>query len=105
MGRCGVGLGLKRLAGVEEQSAHVIEAERGLMPGDEHVRNLVAVNDNALHPGQREQVLRAAQTESGPRTAIVGGRQHQTYGPTDIVRWLEGVQIAQLPWREFTISA
>jgi hypothetical protein len=67
------------------------------------VFSVVAVKDNALHPGQREQTLRSAQMQFGLRTAIIGERQHQTYGPTDIVRWLQGVHIAQLPWREFTI--
>lgn len=64
--------------------------------------SVVAVKDSALQPGQRERTLEAFQTEFGPRTAILGvsGR---SYGPTDIVRWLEGVHPSRLPWREFTL--
>ena len=65
--------------------------------------SVVAVRDSALHPGQREETLRAAQVHFGPRTAIMGERQHRAYGPGDIVRWLGGVHPAQLPWREFTL--
>ena len=68
------------------------------------VFSVVAVQDSALHPGQREDVLQAAQSQFGPRTAIIGERRHQTYGPDDIVRWLSGVHPAQLPWREFTLN-
>jgi hypothetical protein len=68
------------------------------------VFSVVAVQDSALNPGQREETLRAAQMQFGPRTAIMGERRHQTYGPDDIVRWLSGVHIAQLPWREFTLN-
>jgi hypothetical protein len=67
------------------------------------VFSVVAVKDSALQPGQRDNALRAAQVEFGPRTAIMGERQGETYGPDDIVRWLQGVQPAQLPWRDFTL--
>jgi hypothetical protein len=67
------------------------------------VFSVVAVKDSALHPGRREEVLAAFQAEFGPRTALIGERQHRTYGPEDIVRWLRGVHPAQLPWREFTL--
>ena len=68
------------------------------------VFSVVAVKDSALNPGQREDTLQAAQTQFGPRTAIIGERRHQTYGPDDIVRWLHGVHPGQLPWREFTLN-
>jgi hypothetical protein len=68
------------------------------------VFSVVAVKDTALHPGQRDETLRAAQVEFGPRTVIMGERHHQTYGPDDIVRWLRNVHPAQLPWREFTLN-
>ena len=67
------------------------------------VFSVVAVKDSALHPGQRDATLNAAQLEFGPRTAIMGERQHRVYGPDDIVRWLRNVHPAQLPWREFTL--
>ena len=44
------------------------------------------------------------QAQFGPRTAIMGERRHQTYGPDDIVRWLNGIHPAQLPWRDFTLN-
>jgi hypothetical protein len=65
---------------------------------------VVAVKDSVFQsPTQREETLRAAQDEFGARTAILGERQYQTYGPDDIVRWLNGVSVEQLPWREFTL--
>jgi hypothetical protein len=65
---------------------------------------VLAVKDSVFHnPTQREETLRAAQVEFGVRTAILGERQHRTYGPDDIVRWLKGVSVEQLPWREFTL--
>ena len=67
------------------------------------VFSVVAVKDSALQPGQREDALDVAQAHFGPRTAIMGERQHRTYGPDDIVRWLRGVHPGQLPWREFTL--
>jgi hypothetical protein len=33
----------------------------------------------------------------------MGEGQGGTYGPDDIVSWLEGVQPSQLPWREFSL--
>ena len=68
------------------------------------VFSVVAVKDSALNPGQRQGTLQAAQAQFGPRTAIIGERRHQTYGPDDIVRWLSGIHPAQLPWRDFTLS-
>jgi hypothetical protein len=68
------------------------------------VFSVVAVQDSALNPGQRDATLRAAQQQFGPRTALLGERQHQTYGPDDIVRWLSSVSLEQLPWREFTLN-
>jgi hypothetical protein len=66
--------------------------------------SVVAVKDTALNPGQRDQVLREAQNVFGPRTAIMGERHHEAYGPDDIVRWLSGIQPFQLPWREFNLN-
>jgi len=68
------------------------------------VFSVVSVKDSALNPDQRDATLQAAQVHFGPRTAIVGERRHQTYGPDDIVRWLSGIHLAQLPWREFTLN-
>ncbi len=68
------------------------------------VFSVVAMKDTALHPGQRDDALAAAQAEFGPRTVIMGERQHQTYGPDDIVRFLQNVDPSQLPWREFTLN-
>jgi hypothetical protein len=68
------------------------------------VFSVVAVKDSALNPAERENTLQAAQTQFGPRTASMGERRHQTFGPDDIVRWLSGIDAAQLPWREFTLN-
>ena len=40
----------------------------------------------------------------GQRAALVGERDHRTYGPRDIVAWLQNIDPARLPWREFSVS-
>jgi hypothetical protein len=66
---------------------------------------IVLVKDRVIHdPTERDQVLVAAQSEFGVRAALIGEQQRQTYGPQDIVRWMEGITIEQLPWREFSLN-
>jgi hypothetical protein len=66
---------------------------------------IVLVKDHVIHSaGERNEVLVASQRQFGVRAALLGETQHETYGPPGSVRWLEGVSIEQLPWREFTIS-
>lgn len=65
---------------------------------------VLAVKDSVFHsPTERDEVLRAAQFQFGPHTAILGETQHNTYGPDDVVRRLKSVSVEQLPWREFTL--
>jgi hypothetical protein len=37
--------------------------------------------------------------------ALLGERQHRTFGREDVVRWLRNVPVSRLPWRELTIAA
>ena len=66
---------------------------------------VMAVKDRVIQdPALRERMMAFGQTEWGARTALVGERNHRTYGPRDIVRWLETVALEQLPWREFRFN-
>jgi hypothetical protein len=66
---------------------------------------VVLVKDRVIHePSGREQIARVSQRFFGARAALMGERELRTWGPRDIVAWLEGVPVEQLPWREFTVS-
>jgi hypothetical protein len=66
---------------------------------------VVLVKDPVINnPAQANEVLLAAQSQFGVRAALVGETQHKTYGPDDLVRWMEGISIEQLPWQEFSIN-
>lgn len=66
---------------------------------------VVLVKDHVIrNPTEADQVLLAAQNQFGVRAALVGEQERRTYGPQDIVRWMEGISIEQLPWREFSIN-
>lgn len=54
-------------------------------------------------PSQRDQMLAFGQQEFGVRTVLLA-EDGRSWGPPDMVRWLEGVSPAQLPWREFSMS-
>jgi hypothetical protein len=56
------------------------------------------VND----PDQREALLDAGLQWFGVRTALLS-EDGRTWGPPDIVRWLRGVHVGQLPWRSFSV--
>ena len=63
---------------------------------------VLAVQDRVIQdPTLREEMMEFGWQEWGVRTALVGERNYRTWGPDDIVRWLEGVTLDQLPWREF----
>jgi len=64
---------------------------------------VVLVKDQVIHdPNERDTMILASQREFGLRAALMGERQQETYGPPDIVKWLEGVAFEQLPWQEFS---
>jgi hypothetical protein len=66
---------------------------------------IVLVKDQVIHdPSERESLLRFSRQQFGQRAALMGERERQTYGPHDIVKWLEGVAFEQLPWREFSLN-
>jgi hypothetical protein len=66
---------------------------------------IVLVKDQVIHdPNEREDLLRFSRQKFGQRAALMGERQRETYGPRDIVSWLEGVAFEQLPWREFSLN-
>jgi hypothetical protein len=66
---------------------------------------VVLVKDQVIHdPNERTTMILASQREFGLRAALMGERQQETYGPPDIVKWLEGVAFEQLPWQEFSLN-
>jgi len=54
------------------------------------------------NPAEREAMVASARRWFGVRTALLaeGGR---TWGPNDIVRWLQNIHVSQLPWRKFNV--
>lgn len=65
---------------------------------------ILAVKNNVVSsPRLREEMLAFGQREFGVRTALLA-ENGQTWGPTDIVNWLSGILVEQLPWREFSIG-
>lgn len=66
---------------------------------------IVLVKDRVIHdPNERDTLIQASEREFGRRAALMGERQRETYGPRDIVKWLEGIAFEQLPWREFSLN-
>lgn len=67
---------------------------------------VVAVKDHVISsPSERDRVAAWWTRELGCRVALLGAQRHQTFGPSDIVRWLQGVSPDQLPWRQMTVAA
>jgi len=65
---------------------------------------VLLVKDQVLNsPQTREDLLMFGQGQFGVRTALIG-EHGGTWGPTDIVDWLNSVAPEQLPWREFTVD-
>lgn len=65
---------------------------------------ILAVKTSVLASRARcEEMVAFSEREFGVRTALLA-EDGRTWGPTDIVRWLEGVFLEQLPWREFSVN-
>jgi hypothetical protein len=63
---------------------------------------VMVVQDQVIDdPSLREEMMAFGETQWGVRTALVGETEHQTWGPSDIVGWLEGIYLEWLPWREY----
>lgn len=56
------------------------------------------VND----PSERDELVAAGQQWFGVRTALLT-EDGRTWGPPDIVRWLQDIHPGQLPWRTFSV--
>ncbi|MEH3063663.1 MAG: hypothetical protein PGN33_13280 [Methylobacterium radiotolerans] len=66
---------------------------------------VVCVADHVIDsPSSRDEAVRAWTYELGVPVALMGARQHGTYGRHDIVDWLSGVNPGRLPWRRATLS-
>lgn len=66
---------------------------------------ILMVKDSVIADSSaREDMLAFGEQEFGVRTALMGERQHRTYGPEDIVRWLSGIYVEELPWRDYSIN-
>lgn len=62
---------------------------------------VLAVKRHIIGNGSAQaDMLQFGLQEFGVRTALLT-EDGRTHGPNDIVRWLEGVDIGQLPWRDF----
>jgi hypothetical protein len=67
---------------------------------------VVLVKDNILTGGpDRDKLINFWRLQLSCRVALLGERQFRSYGPHDIVRWLENVHPSQLPWREMSVAA
>lgn len=65
---------------------------------------ILAVKSNVIsNPQLREEMVAFGQQEFGLRTALLA-ENGQTWGDQDIVNWLKGVLVEQLPWRDFSIG-
>jgi hypothetical protein len=53
-------------------------------------------------PTERQQRVAASREWFGVRTALLA-EDGRTWGPNDIVRWLQNIHPGQLPWRKFTV--
>ncbi len=51
---------------------------------------------------ERETMLAAGIEWFGVPTALLA-EDGRTWGPDDIVRWLQNVHVGRLPWRKFTV--
>ncbi len=66
---------------------------------------ILLVKDRVINDTNgRQDLLDLAAQNFGVRAALMGERQNETYGPPDIVRWLDNVYIEQLPWREYSFN-
>jgi hypothetical protein len=64
---------------------------------------LAVRNSVVTDPAKREEMIAVGEREFGVRTALLA-ENGRTWGPNDIVNWLRGVAVEQLPWRKFTIN-
>jgi hypothetical protein len=64
---------------------------------------LAVKNSVVSNPQLREEMRDFGRREFGVRTALLA-ENGQTWGDQDIINWLEGVFIEQLPWREFSLG-
>jgi hypothetical protein len=65
---------------------------------------ILAVKGSVISSSQqREEMVAFGYREFGVRTALLG-EDGRTWGDQDIVDWLGGVLVEQLPWREFSIA-
>lgn len=63
---------------------------------------VLAVKPHVIQsPQEREAAMATGRQAFGVRTALLS-EDGRTWGPTDIVQWLRGVELVQLPWRTFT---
>jgi hypothetical protein len=54
------------------------------------------------NPSEREALVAAASGLFGVRTTLLA-EDGRTWGPNDIVRWLQNIHVSQLPWRKFSV--
>lgn len=65
---------------------------------------ILAVKTSVIsNPSQREEMTAFGEREFGVRTALLA-EDGRSWGPRDIVDWLGGVFVEQLPWRRFSVN-
>jgi hypothetical protein len=63
---------------------------------------ILVVKDSVINsPQRRQEMSDFGFQEFGVRTALLA-ENGRTWGDRDIVSWLEGVFIEELPWRKFS---
>lgn len=67
---------------------------------------IVLVKDSIITVGNhRDKIISFWSFQLSCRVALLGERNSRSYGPRDIVQWLENIPPTQLPWREMTVAA
>ena len=65
---------------------------------------ILVVKDSVINsPQRRQEMSDFGFQEFGVRTALLA-ENGRTWGDRDIVNWLEGVFIEELPWRKFSVG-
>lgn len=67
---------------------------------------IVAVRDSIIsNRSEADELVRSWNLHLSLPVALLGAKQHRSYGRPDIVRWLRNVHPSQLPWRRMTLAA
>jgi hypothetical protein len=67
---------------------------------------VVSVQDSVLDsPTQRQELSNRWTIKLGCPAVLLGARRHKLFGRSDIVRFLERIDPARLPWKQLSVAA